>query len=617
MADARSENSKSQIGRLGSSLMHLSSLALWSERSGNNIKKNGYSFFLEERNGIEVIHCQDVEEGGKSSSHCDPQEDVQKLELRKDIQRRKTSIKIVMIVTAMALILTSVCIGIQEIKLAKNETSSKNLEENYTTNIGAWKESENEVDDFDVDPDVDIYFKNNNGDAAFPEAIPNFNDASVSKNNEYSSGQAPKQQDTLPPKEMPGTTTTVESEEIVVLYPNEYLEAGQFRYSPNGRFKVGLTEHDGNFVLIEVDPSAEAVIWSASTDLGLKSFSTLKSRCFMQSDGNLVLRDSQTRESLWMTRTHGNLQARLVLDNFGRVAVRSGDESRSVLWMDGVPRDQYTSPSSEDMTFPIRGAFYYPWYPSTWHVDGHRAHYNTSLGMYSSGDPAVADAHIDAMDYGKIQLSIASWWGPGTNLDRARLTMLMDETVAQKSPLKWTIYHEDERDYDPTPEELRKDFDYLKKWFAWHEAWAHIDGKPVIFVYNESGCDVASRWMQASRGEWYVVLKLFGGFEDCPDQPESWHQYGVGKQDGVVHNPGHSFVVSPGFWKADTDIPLLKRLTGTQFCQNTKNMDASGEPWQLIVSFNEAGEGTLIEPSPDWKSDSGYGDYLDCLHENS
>lgn len=45
-------------------------------------------------------------------------------------------------------------------------------------------------------------------------------------------------------------------------------------------------------------------------------------------------------------------------------------------------------------------------------------------------------------------------------------------------------------------------------------------------------------------------------------------------------------------------------------------MVGSGEPWQLIVSFNEAGDaGTLIEPSLDWKSDSGYGDYLDCLHE--
>ncbi len=260
---------------------------------------------------------------------------------------------------------------------------------------------------------------------------------------------------------------------------------------------------------------------------------------------------------------------------------------------------------------------YFSWYPSTWHVNGHRAHYDTSLGMYSSSDPEVADSHIDSMDYGKIQLSIASWWGPGTHLDRSRLTLLMDETIAQNSPLKWTIYHEDERDANPTPEELRKDFEYLKKWFAWHEAWAHIDGKPVIFVYNEAGCDVASRWLQASRGEWYVVLKLFGGFEDCPDQPDSWHQYGVGKEDGVVHNPGYSYVLSPGFWKADTDIPYLKRVNRTQFCRNTKSMVETGERWQLLVSFNEAGEGTLIEPSPDWESDSGYGDYLDCLHEMS
>ena len=42
-----------------------------------------------------------------------------------------------------------------------------------------------------------------------------------------------------------------------------------------------------------------------------------------------------------------------------------------------------------------------------------------------------------------------------------------------------------------------------------------------------------------------------------------------------------------------------------------------GEPWQLIVSFNKAGEGTLIEPSPNWENDSGYGIYLDCLHEIS
>jgi hypothetical protein len=31
---------------------------------------------------------------------------------------------------------------------------------------------------------------------------------------------------------------------------------------------------------------------------------------------------------------------------------------------------------------------------------------------------------------------------------------------------------------------------------------------------------VADRWMKASGGEWYVVLKLFMGFTDCQTQPD-------------------------------------------------------------------------------------------------
>jgi hypothetical protein len=41
----------------------------------------------------------------------------------------------------------------------------------------------------------------------------------------------------------------------------------------------------------------------------------------------------------------------------------------------------------------------------------------------------------------------------------------------------------------------------------------------------------------------------------------------------------------------------------------------SREPWQLIVSFNEAGEGTMIEASSSWSSNTQYGYYLDCLHQ--
>ena len=121
---------------------------------------------------------------------------------------------------------------------------------------------------------------------------------------------------------------------------------------------------------------------------------------------------------------------------------------------------------------------------------------------------------------------MAIGWGPSDRLDRARITQLLDETTAQGSNIKWTVYYEDEKALDKTVDELVADLNYLKKWFAWHESWAHKNGKPVIFIWNESECEVADRWEQAARkAGWYVVLKLFGNHEKCSSQPDSWHQY--------------------------------------------------------------------------------------------
>jgi len=70
------------------------------------------------------------------------------------------------------------------------------------------------------------------------------------------------------------------------------------------------------------------------------------------------------------------------------------------------------------------------------------------------------------------------------------------------------------------------DLKYLKEWFAWHESWAHKDGKPMIFIWNESECEVADRWTKAAKkAGWYVVLKLFPKHDECKSQPDSWHQY--------------------------------------------------------------------------------------------
>jgi hypothetical protein len=391
--------------------------------------------------------------------------------------------------------------------------------------------------------------------------------------------------------------TTSSIEEATILESGTSLPRGQFVSSRSGAYNFGLSNRGD---LVMRDHSSNE-IWSAGINNG--------QNCFMQDDGNLIVRDGAFNK-LWDSKTSNNHGARLIVDDAGRIAVVHGS---TPLWMDGAPRGTYNRPpSSENLQFPIRGIFYYPWYPETWTVNGKQARFEPKLGFYNSGDPHVAEAHIDAMDYAWVDLSIASWWGPNTNLDKARITLLMDETIALNSQLRWTIYHEDERLEDASVAKLQDDLDYLKKWFAWHPAWAHIDRRPVIFVYNEGDCEVAERWMSASAGKWYVVLKLFKDFDDCPVQPDHWHQYGPA--DAEIHLENYSYSISPGFWLADEEEPRLPRVRRSEWRHHVECMVGSGEPWQLITTFNEAGEGTMIEPSQDWDSSSGYGSYLDSLH---
>ena len=58
------------------------------------------------------------------------------------------------------------------------------------------------------------------------------------------------------------------------------------------------------------------------------------------------------------------------------------------------------------------------------------------------------------------------------------------------------------------------------------------------------------------------------------------------------------------------------RATLARWQQNVRDMVASGAPLQLVTTFNEWGEGTAVERRQEWASASGYGAYLDALHNN-
>jgi glycosyl hydrolase family 99/calcineurin-like phosphoesterase family protein len=267
--------------------------------------------------------------------------------------------------------------------------------------------------------------------------------------------------------------------------------------------------------------------------------------------------------------------------------------------------------------FPIRAAFYYPWFPEAWNQQGTEpfTKYNPSLGFYRSDDSAVIQKHVRAMEYGGIDAGISSWWGQGSKED-LRFPKLLSETEGLESNLRWAPYYEEESLGNPSASKIAGDLAYLKSHYGSQPAYLRIQGRPVIFVYADGGdgCGMADRWKQGNQSQsFYLVLKVFSGYKSCASQPDGWHQYApAGAAD---RQAGNSFAISPGFNKAGESSARLGRDID-RFRRNVSDMVASKEPWQLVTTFNEWGEGTSVESAKEWESSSGQGAYLDALHDN-
>jgi len=258
-------------------------------------------------------------------------------------------------------------------------------------------------------------------------------------------------------------------------------------------------------------------------------------------------------------------------------------------------------------TFPIRAAFYYPWFPEAWTQQGMHpySHYTPTLGFYDSSDKTIEAKHVAAMRAAGLDAGIASWWGPHTPTD-ARIAALL--SAASGTTFRWALYYEKEGDSDPTVGQIHADLSYIAAHYGNAPSFLRVDGRPVVFVYASAtdGCAMADRWARANaQHTFYVVLKVFSHFRTCASQPDSWHQYEPARAS--VPQKGYSFTISPGFWKFGETAPRLAR-DPSGWATNVQQMVASGAPWQLVTTFNEWGEGTAVESSTSWNTT-----YLDVL----
>jgi hypothetical protein len=280
-----------------------------------------------------------------------------------------------------------------------------------------------------------------------------------------------------------------------------------------------------------------------------------------------------------------------------------------------APASQVTDQPS----FPIRAAFYYPWYNEPW-----TSHYTPSLGWEMSNDPAVQQAHIRAFEYAHLNAGISSWYAPGDPRD-TNLKALLAQTVAMGSPVKWCVYYEREAYESLTPSQIASDLAYIRDNLATSPAYLKVNGKFVVFVYSPgqySGLDgtgeaLVKRYLSANAligNAAYLNLKVFNYYQQTPDQPDSWHQYFPAARESASTATGNQyFSISPGFWGPNDATPQLTR-DPVRWQKNVADMVASKADWQLVTTFDEWYESSSVESSPSWASSSGYGTYLDALH---
>jgi len=263
---------------------------------------------------------------------------------------------------------------------------------------------------------------------------------------------------------------------------------------------------------------------------------------------------------------------------------------------------------------PIRATFYYAWYPEAWTRDSIFPYsiFHPSLGFYDTDQAAVVRRETDAMRYAHLNAGIYSWWGvAGYPPTDERFWRYL--AVARTTSFRWAIYYEPEGYGDPSVERIRADLAYVRDTYASKPAYLRVDGRFVVFVYGgRESCDTVERWRKANAAIGaYLVLKAFTGYRECPAQPEAWHEYSGTL--AAYELPNRAFMIAPGFDEVRGGAALPRSLATWR--RSIADMVASADPWQLVISFNEWPEGTSIESAREWETESGYGAYLDALHD--
>jgi hypothetical protein len=292
---------------------------------------------------------------------------------------------------------------------------------------------------------------------------------------------------------------------------------------------------------------------------------------------------------------------------------------------------------------PLLMAHYMPWHQAPpvsqewgWHwtmnhfvptktLNGRReiaSHYYPLIGPYDNTDLKVLEYHVQLMKLAGIDGAILDWYGIDDVYDYAfvhRATQMFIQ-VLKRANMKFAICYEDQTlppliKFGKTPQEDsavygRKVMQWMdQNWFKARH-YLRIDNKPVLMVFGPQFFK-PEQWGAITKGidvEVYGVMGdhgfANGGFA-WPAPKESPEKSQAEMDDFYARAKGKRFIA--GAYPRFNDIykeaglsyshPKIPDDKGATFKHTLAQAIESGSPVVQIATWNDWGEGTVIEPS--------------------
>ncbi len=248
------------------------------------------------------------------------------------------------------------------------------------------------------------------------------------------------------------------------------------------------------------------------------------------------------------------------------------------------------------------------------------------IGPYASSDRDVIDYHLLLMKYAGIDGVIVDWYGIH-NVNDYPLNKRNTDSLFNRIPnsgLQFAICYEDAQLAQvkakagiDTVTAAKEDFNYLQTAYFGNNVYVKVNNQPLLLCFGPQGMKTSTDWQQAFSGlsvkPCLLPLEYQGNVVGSSTSGEfAWvESTDLTNLQGFYQNrapglatffagayPGFKDFYKPGGWG---NTLFVIDHNGTASLQNSLNLaKSSGSNYVQLITWNDYGEGTMIEPTLDF-----------------